>query len=385
MKSKLLLTPKRIVLVALLFLLTCSQALAETGQQDRSGKFVVPTDSQVGVPSPKKLYDSGYATFIVTDNGDLVGWGNNDWQLLSSNKFPYAAPHVILSKVAAVYPRGRCALALRENGELFGWGTDIAGELIFPLEERPYKVKLMDHVVSAGIGAFHCAAVKSDGTLWTWGRNREGELGIGQADEKINEPQEVMQNMASVYLHDDITFAIDREKNVYVWGEYILSPIRLSAEIVDVAYMYGTKYQLLTEAGQIKTFDYQSDMDQNGRLKRADFPIADTDVKSVCDLGYIKTDGSFWRWYETREGVSLEKIADHIVDAQGVVYSNTIMRTSANEIVATGEHGKVLWKHSMLWVDVIKNVIAYVILAPIAIVSILIYRRKSKHKAAKTE
>lgn len=101
-------------------------------------------------------------------------------------------------------------MALNKNGELYGWGIDIAGELIYPLSERDYKVKLMDEVVSAGIGANHCTAVKSDGTLWTWGRNWTGQLATGPADAKIYPPQKIMEHMAAVYLHDNLSFAVDK-------------------------------------------------------------------------------------------------------------------------------------------------------------------------------
>ena len=43
----------------------------------------------------------------------------------------------------------------------------------------------VDHKwISIGAGYFHTVALKSDGTLWTWGLNEYGRLGDGTTEER---------------------------------------------------------------------------------------------------------------------------------------------------------------------------------------------------------
>ena len=57
------------------------------------------------------------------------------------------------------------------------------GEYI-PPEDVPWystSYQVLDDVVSISAGNYHTAAITSDGTLYTWGYNRYGQLGLGRA------------------------------------------------------------------------------------------------------------------------------------------------------------------------------------------------------------
>lgn len=76
MNRKLLSCPVRTLLLACFFILTCYTVRAGATQQSYSGENLVSANAQaqVSVPMQNRLYFSGASTFVVTDNGDLVGW-----------------------------------------------------------------------------------------------------------------------------------------------------------------------------------------------------------------------------------------------------------------------------------------------------------------------
>lgn len=72
---------------------------------------------------------------------------------------------------------------MSENS-LWTWGYNLHGELgVEDLIHRssPVQVGSLSNWSSVAGGKYHCASVKIDGTLWTWGLNEDGELGLGDA------------------------------------------------------------------------------------------------------------------------------------------------------------------------------------------------------------
>nr|WP_279635601.1 hypothetical protein [Corallococcus carmarthensis] len=71
---------------------------------------------------------------------------------------------------------------MRSDGTLWAWGSNGSGELgigITMMSHPPTQVPGLSGVVSVSAGSRHSMAVRSDGTVWTWGANSEGEFGIG--------------------------------------------------------------------------------------------------------------------------------------------------------------------------------------------------------------
>lgn len=82
------------------------------------------------------------------------------------------------------------SLALTTEGDLFSWGWNNQGQLgMGPLELRPnipypssvfyFRQRINVNIVKVAAGFSHSAAVDSSGNLYTWGSNKYGQLGLG--------------------------------------------------------------------------------------------------------------------------------------------------------------------------------------------------------------
>ncbi len=72
---------------------------------------------------------------------------------------------------------------------------------------------------SVAVGDFHTSAIKSDGTLWSWGYNGLGELGIGNTIQK-NFPFQVGtdSDWAFIAVGDHHSLAIKNNGTLWAWG-----------------------------------------------------------------------------------------------------------------------------------------------------------------------
>ena len=82
----------------------------------------------------------------------------------------------------------------------------------------------MEGIIGISAGNQHVLALDEDGYVWTWGKNSYGQLGNGRTSDSST-PVRVKVN-SSTYLTDIIyidtgfehSLAIDSQGNIWVWG-----------------------------------------------------------------------------------------------------------------------------------------------------------------------
>jgi alpha-tubulin suppressor-like RCC1 family protein len=72
-------------------------------------------------------------------------------------------------------------IATKTDGTLWSWGRNYNGQLGLndtANRSSPVQVGALTTWSKVATGAQHCLAIKTNGTLWSWGYNHRGQLGI---------------------------------------------------------------------------------------------------------------------------------------------------------------------------------------------------------------
>ena len=124
------------------------------------------------------------------------------------------------------------SLALMADGSLWAWGVNSDGQLglgTYEDKSMPARVGTEDDWVAIAAGGNHSLALKSNGTLWGWGRNQWGQLGVAAGGAQplplqIGDSSDWVRmaggGQTSLALRDDGT--------IYYWGYLSDSSIPIS-------------------------------------------------------------------------------------------------------------------------------------------------------------
>ncbi len=121
------------------------------------------------------------------------------------------------------------SMVITADGELWNWGSDFLGRLGREADGSRTPGKVMDHVRDVSAGYYHTAALTEDGTLWTWGENGCGQLGNGGTGTVFEcydgyelsyetLPVKVMTDVVSVSAGEEYTAAIRSDGSLWTWG-----------------------------------------------------------------------------------------------------------------------------------------------------------------------
>jgi len=145
------------------------------------------------------LNASSSKCLAIKHDGTIWGWGLQSANGLGvGNTISYSSPIQIgVTNTWAHISSGNLnTMAVKQNGTLWAWGGNGSGQLgtsntttySFPVQVGLLTNWLNGSKLTAA-GSF-CLAIKSDGTLWSWGYNSYGQLGINTST-NISSPNQV--------------------------------------------------------------------------------------------------------------------------------------------------------------------------------------------------
>ncbi len=212
-----------------------------------------------------------YHSLARRSNGNLYGWGDNtsgqlgtsgstlpvlidsntDWQELAaagtvgptipqSSSYSYARQTAGSFKQMGASPSGSLsaaaltgwvtltsgishAAAIRADGTLWSWGLNTKGQLgdsSITARSTPVQTGSANNWVQVAAGTAHTVGLQYNGTLWTWGDNSSGQLGTDQIPSYSASPVQIGsgQSWKAIAAGDYHTLALRSDGTIWAFG-----------------------------------------------------------------------------------------------------------------------------------------------------------------------
>ena len=201
------------------------------GQLGVGGTANRSSPTQVGATINWAQVSAGEAesshTAAIRFDGTLWTWGSGaDGKLGHDNVSNSLTPLQVgaLTHWAQVSAGYNHTAAVTTNGELYTWGDNspqgALGDNTVINKSSPVQIGTLTNWAQVSAGASFCSAVKTDGTLWSWGQNSEGRLGDNTTISRSSPVQiGALTTWAQVSAGLAHGVAITTDNKLYTWGE----------------------------------------------------------------------------------------------------------------------------------------------------------------------
>lgn len=292
---------------------------------DRSSPVYLGTNSW---RTGSVAHGSNDACAFVRQDGTLWAWGINSFaQLGIGNTVSKSSPVQVGSLTNwKQVTLSTYALAIKADGTLWAWGRNSEGQLGIGntlARSSPVQVGLLANwkqVSASGVNL--TAAVKTDGTLWAWGDNTSGSLGLGDTVGRSSPVQVgLLTNWKQVTVTGSSTtsgvVALKTDGTLWAWGDntsgrlglgdtaHRSSPVQVGSLADWTQGLAGNNHVLAVKTdGTLWSWGLNS----SGQLGLSDVtnrssPVRVGALTTWAEVGAginhtlaVKTDGTLWAW-----------------------------------------------------------------------------------------
>jgi alpha-tubulin suppressor-like RCC1 family protein len=199
---------------------------------DRSAwSNIASVSSPIPIPVWSALAAGESHSIALAADGTLWGWGDNQFGQLDPSNYAFTITIPTLlgmdadwSRIAAGYNH---TLAIKTNQTLWSWGANEDGRLglgntDYPPSPTPVGTNSDWNIVAGG--TYHSIALKNNpaggGTLWSWGGNDDGQLGLGDTGITRTTPTQIGTNSDwfTITAGGRHNLAIKTNRTLWAWG-----------------------------------------------------------------------------------------------------------------------------------------------------------------------
>jgi alpha-tubulin suppressor-like RCC1 family protein len=168
----------------------------------------------------------GFQSAVLTSSGAVMAWGDNANGQVGNGNAPNAqlTPVTLAGLANIVQISGGWAhtVALASDGTVWTWGGNGNGQLGVGNRtdsDVPVHVAGLTGVIAVSGGDCHTAALRADGTVWTWGCNGVGELGNGNFVDSLLPIQVIgIGDVVQIAARDYHNVVVRADGTVWTWG-----------------------------------------------------------------------------------------------------------------------------------------------------------------------
>ena len=267
-----------------------SAQYGQLGTNDRTNRS---SPMQVGTDTNWKTFTVGsdsHTNLALKGDGSIWTWGkNNSGELGLNEQGPSSlrsSPTQIPGTWTSIIAKGVYTKGAIKDGKLFMWGRNEQGECgqnsISNGYSSPTQVGTgTDWSQIGGLNNSGGAGIKTDGTLWTWGQNHKGQLGLNTSQGEpggTSSPTQIPGTWSKCQGSYHLTMGIKPDGTLWSWGS-------------------NSRGQLghNESSGSPTTGNYSSPMQLPGTW---------SDFAAAGNAGFgLKDDGTIWTWGNNQGGV----------------------------------------------------------------------------------
>ena len=214
------------------------------------------------------------------------------------------------------------SVLLNSDGTVWTWGSNSYGELGYvgtgSINLEPRQVPGLSGMTAVAAGTSHNLVLKSDGTVWAWGSNSNGQL--GNAGPNSTTPVQVsgLSGVTAIAAGGDQSLALKSDGTVWYWGydptayqNKRTTPTQM-ASLTGVNSLAAGSYHALVVKSDGTVWAWGSNtVGQlgNGTTINSSLPVQVTGLTGATAVagGYshsvaVKSDGTVWAWGSNNYG-----------------------------------------------------------------------------------
>lgn len=305
------------------------------GQLGQNNKINRSSPVQLGSQTDwTKTSCGNYSISAINISGALWSWGENDRGQLGQNDRIHRSSPVQVGSLTTWFSssnaigNGSFTAAIKKENSLWIFGKNENGQLGLGdvvYRSSPVQVGTENNWSKVGSGSYFAIAIKTDNSLWSWGGYFYGSLGLNNDSISRSSPVQVgsqtdWSKISCGYLH---AIAIKTDKSLWAWGgnnkgqlgiESILnksSPTQVGALTTWLNVSCGEYFTIAIKTDGTMWgwgLNYRGELGQNNLIYRSS-PVqigSETSWSKVScgsyNSGAIKSDGTLWTWGRNTAG-----------------------------------------------------------------------------------